>query len=55
MVWFSWYARKFLFKCNNCALILLTEFPKIEDHAKIAEDLLDLECQCGGLCRPLRD
>jgi len=47
--------RKFLFKCEECEVILSVEFDDEDDIKKVQEDKVDLECPCGGYCKVLRD
>jgi len=47
--------RKFLFKCEDCGMILSVDFEDEEDLIKVQEDLLILECPCGGKSKVLRD
>jgi len=47
--------RKFLFRCEKCALILAVEIEDEEDLKQIENNKLVLECPCGGICRVLRD
>jgi hypothetical protein len=47
--------RKFLFKCDECAMILSVEFEEEEDLKKIQDDEMVLECPCEGRCKVLRD
>jgi len=47
--------RKFLFKCEECAMILSVEFEEPEDLKNVQDDKVELECPCGGLCKVLRD
>jgi len=46
---------KFLFKCNDCNLIVSIDLEEEEDIQKVREDETVLECPCGGKCFPLRD
>jgi len=47
--------RKFLFKCDECSMILSVEFDEEEDLQKVQDDKMVLECPCGGHCNVLRD
>jgi hypothetical protein len=47
--------RKFLFKCEDCAMILSVDFESEEDLKDIQDDKIELECPCEGKCRVLRD
>lgn len=52
---FSTRKQKFLFKCEDCAMILSADFDDEEDLEKIQEDSIELECPCGGRCRILHN
>lgn len=54
MTFFS-KSRKFLFKCEDCELIVTAEFEDPEDLEKIQKDQIVLECTCKGYCKLLRD
>ena len=47
--------RKFLFKCQDCQMILSVDFEEEEDLQKINDNQMILECPCGGHCLVLRD
>lgn len=47
--------RKFLFKCDNCEMILSVEFEEEEDLEKVQEGKMILECPCSGQCKVLLD
>jgi len=47
--------QKFLFRCNDCQMILSLELEDDEDIIKVNENLFDLECNCGGVSSVLRD
>jgi hypothetical protein len=47
--------REFLFKCEDCAMILSVEFVEEEDLQKVNDNKMHLECPCGGQCKVLRD
>lgn len=47
--------RKFLFKCEDCAMIISAGFDDPEDLENIQEDKIHLECPCGSHCHVLRD
>lgn len=47
--------RKFLYKCEECHMILSAEFEEEEEIIKVQEDLVVLECPCGGKSKILRD
>jgi len=47
--------RKFLFKCEDCAMILSVDFEDEADIKKVDDDKMILECPCGGNCTVLRD
>lgn len=46
---------KFTFRCNDCKLLLSSEFEDEKDIEDIKDDLLWLECPCGGKAMLLRD
>lgn len=52
---FSSNARKFLFKCEDCEMIMAVEFEDQEDLDKVQDDKMFLECPCDGICKILRD
>jgi hypothetical protein len=47
--------RTFLFKCDECAMIISANFEEEVDIKMIHDDDMELECPCGGYCRVLRD
>lgn len=47
--------RKYLFKCQDCAMILSVEFDDKEDLQKVDDDEMVLQCPCEGDCLILRD
>lgn len=47
--------RKFLFKCEDCGMILSVEFEEAEELQKVQDDKIILECPCEGKCTVLRD
>lgn len=47
--------KKFLFKCDSCKTIMELEITESKDIDNLKEDKLLLECQCGGICFPLRN
>ena len=47
--------REFLFKCEDCAMILSVEFEEEEDLQKVQDNKMILECPCEGKCKVLRD
>lgn len=47
--------QKFLFKCEDCEMILSIELEDKEDLEKFHDDKFILECPCGGRSCPLRD
>lgn len=51
----SFNKRKFLFKCEDCEMIVSVEFDNLEDVEKIQEDKIVLECSCGKFSKILRD
>lgn len=44
----------FLFRCEDCAMILSVELED-EDIEKVRENKLELECPCGSSCKILRN
>ena len=46
---------KFLFKCENCTMIVSIELEEEDDIQKVRENKTELECPCKGKCFPLRD
>jgi hypothetical protein len=47
--------RDFLFKCEDCQMILSVSFEEEEDLQKVNDDKMFLECPCDGQCKVLRD
>jgi hypothetical protein len=47
--------RKFLFRCEDCNMIVSVEFEDEDDLADIQEDKIVLDCPCQGRCKVLRD
>ena len=47
--------QKFLFKCDECGMIVSIELEDEEDLVKVQEDLFVLECPCGSKSHVLRD
>jgi len=47
--------QKFLFRCEDCEMILSVDFEDEDDLKKVQEDKMALECPCGGRCKVLRD
>lgn len=52
---FQFNKRKFLFKCQECEMILAVEFDEEKDIDDVAEDKMVLECPCSGKSYLLRD
>lgn len=52
---FNFLKQKFLFKCDDCEMVLSVEFEEDEDLDKVREDKMVLECPCGSECKVLRD
>jgi hypothetical protein len=46
---------KFLFRCEDCQMVLSVEFEEQEDLDKVQDDKMMLECPCGGRAIVLRD
>lgn len=47
--------RKFLFKCEECEMIIAVSFDEPEDLQDVQENKIQLECPCGAHCKVLRD
>jgi len=47
--------RKYLFKCEDCSLILSVDLDEEEDFKKVNDDKMILHCPCEGECKILRD
>ena len=47
--------RKFLFRCEECEMILSIELDDQEEIEKVDQDKVALECPCGSHCHVLRD
>lgn len=45
----------FLFRCDDCGMILSVSFEEEEDLQKVQENKMILECPCQGHCKILRD
>lgn len=45
----------YLFKCEECEAILVVEFKEEEEKEQLNNNLIILECPCGGKCKVLRD
>lgn len=52
---FSDSKRKFLFRCDDCEMILAVSFEEPEDLENIQDNKIVLECPCTGKCRVLKD
>jgi hypothetical protein len=48
-------APKYLFKCDDCAMIIALDLEKEEDIKLLNDDKLKYLCNCGGHVLPLRD
>jgi hypothetical protein len=46
---------KFLFKCDECAMIVSIELEEEDELEKVNENKFVLECPCGGHSHVLRD
>jgi hypothetical protein len=55
MIMFDEKKQKFLFRCNDCQMIVSIELEGEEDLIKVNEDKFFLECPCGGKSCVLRD
>jgi hypothetical protein len=47
--------KKFLFKCQDCQMILSIELEEEDDIQKVEDNEMVLECPCGDNCYVLRD
>jgi len=47
--------RSFLFKCEDCGMILSVSFEEEEDLQKVQDSKMILQCPCEGHCKVLRD
>lgn len=47
--------RKFLFRCEDCGLVIAVDFEEEDDLKDVQEDKIVLECPCEGKCKVLRD
>jgi len=52
---FSSSPKKFLFKCEDCEMILAVSLEEKEDLKKVNDNEMFLECPCSGVCKVLRD
>ncbi len=49
-------ARKFLFKCSDCQIIVeVDDFKEQHEIDKVVNDEIELECTCGGICNVILD
>ena len=55
MVTVNMQPRKFLFKCNDCEMIVSVSFDNKEDLDKVQEGEMVLECVCEGRSTVLLD
>ncbi len=46
---------KFLFKCDDCAMIVSVELEEEDELERVNENKFFLECPCGGKSCVLRD
>jgi hypothetical protein len=47
--------RKFLFRCEDCGLIVSVDFEEEKDLQDLQDNKIVLECPCEGKCKVLRD
>jgi hypothetical protein len=52
---FDHQKQKFLFKCEDCQMIVSVDLEEEEDLKRLHEDIFFLECPCGGRSCVLRD
>lgn len=52
---FSEKKRQFLFKCEDCSLIVSVDLEEKQDLEDVQDNKIELECPCGGRCKVLRD
>lgn len=45
----------FLFKCDDCEMIISVEYEEEEDLEKVRNNEIILSCPCGGECKILRN
>ena len=48
-------SQTFLFKCEDCEMILSLDLEEDKDLERVRNDKMILECPCGGKCFVLRD
>ena len=48
-------SQKFLFKCEECQMILSVSLEDKEDLKKVNDNEMYLECPCSGICKILRN
>lgn len=47
--------RKFLFKCEDCQMILSVDLEEEKDLEEVQEDKMVLHCPCEGKCYVMRN
>ena len=47
--------QEFLFRCEECEMILSVTFELEEDLQKVKDNKMILQCPCGSECKVLRD
>lgn len=47
--------RKFLFRCEDCGLVVAVDFEEEKDLQDLQDNKIVLECPCQGKCKVLRD
>lgn len=47
--------QKFLFKCDDCSMIVSIELEEEDELEQVHDNKLILECPCGGKSHVLRD
>ncbi len=55
MFMFDEYKRKFLFRCEDCKMIISIDLEEEQDLEEVVEGRLVLDCPCGGRSFVLRN
>lgn len=48
-------SQKFLFRCDECEMIVSVELGSVEERVQVNENKMVLDCPCGGRIRVLRN